>query len=1090
MKKLKYLSTLLLSIIFLSACNVSPTTSNNVTTSSSTSSASSSSMSSSVSSVNQLTSIDITTTSSILQVLGSTTRVEVSAKFNAGELSVDSVEWYLNGVRSITQSGAIFDFTPNESRTYTIQARKGSVSSNTIQVSVDKPSINLNSVNVVNTTQIRVVADPGMSFSLSGINISTTSTYSLSNRTYTLNLNSPLTQGTRYSLNVTRDNFKDFVYSFNYDTRSLEVGYIVYRTERIPLASDGTYRIARPITGSFNYTISLQHKDLNGASVPTTVITSVPTGATPVPISQVNLNVQRDININFQYPVTFETGLGLYTHSINVNGVALTVNVQVIDPTPSLELDTKVVFDDFDKDSMSTPFGLDADGDYLNDFVTVNTNGEYVINRPFKGSKKTLTFRMKADNFRVPFGLSGNQFFIRFALIGPAGPLMYYERTISSATANSLPLELGFSTSRTSELVHYVDSTTDLGLYQFTVTVYGATAPISRTVKVLVTANQPSIVPYLEYNGDEVKANSDGSFSLSKPIGSNQIDAMIGLKVKYYESPGSPNPQSVQSTGIDTRYTASPSQDRWLLNYFVSYSGGLNRVSTTTKVAIELGQSVEEEDTTEVDVVESIANDDKEYNRFTSDGDELIIDLSQIPDLVNYTEATSIFSPFETLTSATFPGTHIFSIQLGALSTTLVIRIVESSPNIILKEDSIRFGFSEETVSEDNVTYNQALNKYYVNGVNGLLELDVYPFGMQTGSYIYSYSVTKPNGVLNSTTNSVNLTLRTDVSGPDKYDGTLKFPTEVGQPGREMIVRDTLDQEGEYVYSFRVNNRTLVLSIVVLSSPQLRVFNLSYNGASLPRSGDNFYTVRSETTRFFELVLEPVNIDPLYEYVLLEGSTIPTGEALTLAKRAIPIENGYVNTGFEIDSSSGAAVDEVVDSFFVLLYKENNIVGVISKINIVSSPLNFSTLFFNTNGGTAVSPITNPVGTSGVALASLSTKSGFDLVGWYTDPTFAAAAVSNSFTHAATDTILYASWTERFSINYTLNGGTNNVANPSSFNILTPTITLAQPTRVGYVFGGWFGTEALSGSAITTIPLGSDENVALFAKWDPEEEEE
>lgn len=1077
MKKLKFLSTILLTIFLLASCNLNPTTTSS--DSATTASSVSSSVSSSV--TNQITSIDLTTTSSIAQVLGATSRVEVRASFNAGSLPVDTVEWYLNGVRSLTQDGAIFDFVPTEARNYTIQARRGNLSSNTIQVGVDIPAINLASVSVVNTTQIRVVAEPGMSFTLPGITISSTSSYSLATSTYTLNLNSPLTQGTRYNLNVTRNNFKDFIYSFTYETRSLSVGYLVYQTERVALSSDGSYRIARPVSGTFNYTISLQHKDLAGASVPTSVITSVPTGASPVPISQANLNVQRDININFQYSVTSTTGLGLYSHLINVNGITLTVNVIVIDPTPSLELDTKVVFEDFNKASMSTPFALDADGDYLNNFAILNSNGEYVLNRPFKGVKKTLTFRMKADNYRVPLGLTGNQFFIRYGLVGPAGPLMYYERTISSATANDLPLEVAFSNTGTSELVHYIDGTTDLGLYQITVTVFGAIAPISKTIKLLVTENQPSITPYLEYNGEELKANSDGSFTLNKPIGANQIEAFIGLKVKYYESPGFPNPRSIQSTGIDTRYVSSGSDQKWLLNYFVSYSGALNRVSTSSKVAIELGQEEVDEDTTEVDVIQSLVVV-KDYNRFSSDGDELVIELSDIPDLVNYTSLTSIFTPFELLTSATFPGTHIFNIQLGALSTTLTIRIVESTPNVILKDDSIRFGFTEESVSEDNVTYNQALNKYYVNGVNGLLHLDVYPFGMQTGSYIYSYSVTKPNGVVNSTTNSVDLTLRTGTSGPDKYDGTLKFP--VSGVGTEMVVRDILDQEGEYVYSFRINNRSLVINIVVLSNPQLRVFNLSYNGVNLPRSGDNFYTTRSDSTRFFELVLEAVNIDPLYEYVLSENGILPTGEALTLAKRPIPIENGFVNTGLEIDSSSGAATAEVVDSFFVVLYKENNLIGVITKINIVSTPLNFSSVFFFANGGSAVEPITNPVGTSGVALGALSTRSGFDLVGWYTDPTFVASPVSNSFTHAATDTVLYASWTTRFAITYTLGeNGVNAANNPASYNVLTPTITLLDPTREGFTFDGWYGNAEFTDEEITTITLGSTGAKALFAKW-------
>lgn len=42
-----------------------------------------------------------------------------------------------------------------------------------------------------------------------------------------------------------------------------------------------------------------------------------------------------------------------------------------------------------------------------------------------------------------------------------------------------------------------------------------------------------------------------------------------------------------------------------------------------------------------------------------------------------------------------------------------------------------------------------------------------------------------------------------------------------------------------------------------------------------------------------------------------------------------------------------------------------------------------------------------------------------------------------------------------YRISYNLNGGTNNSANPSSYNVLYG-VTLKEPTRAGYVFAGWY----------------------------------
>jgi uncharacterized repeat protein (TIGR02543 family) len=70
---------------------------------------------------------------------------------------------------------------------------------------------------------------------------------------------------------------------------------------------------------------------------------------------------------------------------------------------------------------------------------------------------------------------------------------------------------------------------------------------------------------------------------------------------------------------------------------------------------------------------------------------------------------------------------------------------------------------------------------------------------------------------------------------------------------------------------------------------------------------------------------------------------------------------------------------------------------------------------------------------------------------------------------------LYASWTIiNYTITYTLNGGTNNGSNPSTYNIESATITFAAPTRTGYTFAGW---------SVTSIPAGSTGNKSTTASW-------
>ena len=70
-----------------------------------------------------------------------------------------------------------------------------------------------------------------------------------------------------------------------------------------------------------------------------------------------------------------------------------------------------------------------------------------------------------------------------------------------------------------------------------------------------------------------------------------------------------------------------------------------------------------------------------------------------------------------------------------------------------------------------------------------------------------------------------------------------------------------------------------------------------------------------------------------------------------------------------------------------------------------------------------------------------------------------------------------------YSITYNLNGGTNHPGNPATYNIESTTITLQEPSKTKYIFGGWFYNEDCTGDAVTTIAHGSHGNVTLYAKW-------
>ena len=72
---------------------------------------------------------------------------------------------------------------------------------------------------------------------------------------------------------------------------------------------------------------------------------------------------------------------------------------------------------------------------------------------------------------------------------------------------------------------------------------------------------------------------------------------------------------------------------------------------------------------------------------------------------------------------------------------------------------------------------------------------------------------------------------------------------------------------------------------------------------------------------------------------------------------------------------------------------------------------------------------------------------------------------------------------ESYTITYELDGGTNAPENPASYNVETETITLKDPAKPGYTFGGWYKTEDFTGNAVTEIVQGTTGNITLYAKW-------
>ena len=151
----------------------------------------------------------------------------------------------------------------------------------------------------------------------------------------------------------------------------------------------------------------------------------------------------------------------------------------------------------------------------------------------------------------------------------------------------------------------------------------------------------------------------------------------------------------------------------------------------------------------------------------------------------------------------------------------------------------------------------------------------------------------------------------------------------------------------------------------------------------------------------------------------------------------------------------------------------------------------------DTSGTAAVNPnagfTSYTVETANHTLAA-PTRTGYNFLGWYRDAglTTPAPAVIDTAQGDSNPTRIYAKWSTplQYSITYYMNDSagqraSNPASNPGSFNVTSPNINFANPTRRGYTFQGWYTNPGLTTaiSGINTSSPANMHNFVLYAKW-------
>ena len=993
------IKTLLLTL--LAAFSLTLTACQGVSTSSSVSSSSSSSSSQGSSASSSVPSGDATTiviaadaTSSLTQYLGLTSLVTINATVT-GDGKGNSLSWYVDGTKSNSQSSTLFEYYPTTAGSHAIQAKYGSAESNTITVTVGAPSFVEPTIEAIDNDTVQVTSDYGLSISVSNNAVATTSSYNLASKSYLIDLVNPMVQGSTYTFTFAKSGYSNITKNFTYDTRVLKVDNVSTTksglSEVVKANEDSSYTIVRPFASSdpdISYTLTMSHKNLessNSASGSNISFVTSCAGAEACSTSTGwNQNqsshtlITADTAIQRTYTVKYNTTVGIYTHTVTVEDAytklskSFTIKINIVAATPTISLSTGVYYGDSGNSGAVTSGNYtenanlintnDADGDGVYDNqIVAGADGKYVVTLPYVANKGTqLSFKIKAQYFTADTTLGDNTYRMMYA-VTPQNPYISY---LSGVTSNNIPptrkvgdgtnlFSWNFASSLDIITNLYMDATTAAGEYTlvYSAGAYRSNLITTNTFSITIVIKKPtaSLQETITYNGQEVKAQSDGSYVLYKPLTSGvTFTTAISATVSNYDSPLTSVSSSTE--GLSGYFNSSSGAAKRFLIYSIAYGGPLGGVTNfSKKLAIEMGANLNSTGT--VTDLTSTKSPQETYTQILDTDDETTFALDAT--------AGGPVAQLISISSTTATGDHTITLTVGALTRNIVIRVQEASQQFlstaamtnkinaaqtwatstaytagtILKDAAnyyvVQTAHTSGVLADDltanklaqitfvpevqiggvTLTADKETGKYYVLGEGKTAVVGAMPNGFAAGTYAGTFEV-KYNGTTATYTSSADtvLTLNADNTNNRTSGSFLLSGTNV-----------LLDKAGEYQVTFTLGSAGKTITIVVIDAPSFNVISMSSGTQKATLFNGAYYFKATDTASMtINATLLPVNVsaaDTKYAYVVaterMDSDVLDTGAESTKVA-IITTSAGYVSNSFSISGIAKVASGSTV----------------------------------------------------------------------------------------------------------------------------------------------------------------------------------
>ena len=217
----------------------------------------------------------------------------------------------------------------------------------------------------------------------------------------------------------------------------------------------------------------------------------------------------------------------------------------------------------------------------------------------------------------------------------------------------------------------------------------------------------------------------------------------------------------------------------------------------------------------------------------------------------------------------------------------------------------------------------------------------------------------------------------------------------------------------------------------------------------------------------------------------LNGGSLETANPATYTyhTNAFTLNNPETNTlGYEFAGWTGTGLDAASTNVTIAKGSYGN-----RSYTATWTPIAYTITYNGVEGATFANanPATYTVESAAITLNN-PTREGYTFAGW-TGTGLDAATTSVTIAAGSTGARTYtATWTPIvYTITYNAGDGATFSTTYYSYTIESAAITLDEPTRTGYDFGGWYDNSGLTGDAVTTIAAGSTGDVVLWAKWTP-----